>query len=117
MPDLKSNYDRLLLAGAGLLAVAAAFFVAASALTARDEAVLPGGETKKEPFGSEPAVDTLKTDRSALDERKPWGTSDASPFVSRVYLLKDERLVDILESGNDLFPGISNAWIIEHDLD
>ncbi|MFM8888184.1 MAG: Amuc_1099 family pilus-like system protein, partial [Chthoniobacterales bacterium] len=23
----------------------------------------------------------------------------------------------ILESGNDLFPGISNAWVIEHDLD
>ena len=117
MPDLKSNYDRFLLAGAGLLAAAVSFFVAVGALTARDEAVLPAAETKKEPFASEPAVDTLKADRNALDERKPWGTSEASSFVSRVYLLKDDRLVDILESGNDLFPGISNAWLIEHDLD
>ena len=117
MPDFKSNYDRFLLVFAGLLAAGFSFFVAASAFTARDEAVQPVGESKKEPFGSDPAVDTLKADRNALAERKPWGTSDASPFVSRVYLLKDDRLVDILESGNDLFPGISNAWIIEHDLD
>jgi len=117
MPDLKSNYDRVLLVAAGLIAAAVAAFVAAGASTARDEAVLPAGSAKQEAFSSDAAVDMLKADRTALAERKPWSTSEASPFVSRVYLLKDERLVDILESGNDLFPGISNAWIVEHELD
>jgi hypothetical protein len=117
MPDLKSNYDRLLLAGIGLIAAAATFFAASSAFTARDEAVPPQEAAKQEPFASDSAVDTLKADRAALAERKPWNASEASPFVSRIYLLKDDRLVDILESGNDLFPGISNAWLIEHELD
>jgi hypothetical protein len=117
MTDLKSNYERVLLAVVGLLALAVCFFVASGAMTAREEAVLPGGEVKKEPFVSDAAVDTLKADRSALADRKPWGASDASPFVSRVYLLKDDRLVDILESGNELFPGIANAWILENELD
>jgi len=117
MPDLKSNYDRVLLVAAGLIAAAVAAFVATGASTARDEAVLPAGSAKQEAFSSDAAVDMLKADRTALAERKPWSTSEASPFVSRVYLLKDERLVDILESGNELFPGISNAWIVEHELD
>ena len=117
MPDLKSNYDRLLLAGIGLIAAAATFFAASSALTARDEAVPPQEAAKQEPFASDATVDMLRADRAALTEHKPWSTSEASPFVSRVYLLKDERLVDILESGNELFPGIPNAWVVEHELD
>jgi len=117
MPDLKSNYDRLLLAAAGLIVSGLAFFLATGAFDARDAAVLPADETKQEPFASDPAVDALKADRKALSDRRPWEASAASPFVSRVYLLKDGRLVDILESGNDLFPGIPNAWIMEHALD
>lgn len=117
MADLKHNYDRLLLSGAGLLAAAVAVLVITGATAAREEAGLSGGTAKKEPFAGDPHVETLRTDRNALAERKPWGTSGSSPFVSRVYLLKDDRLVDILESGNDLFPGISNAWIVEHSLD
>jgi len=117
MPDLKTNYDRLLLAFAGLLAAGTSILIAFSAISSRDEAIMPVEEIRQEPFVSDPVVDTLKSDRETQAARKQWSASDASPFVSRVYLLKDDRLVDILESGNDLFPGISNAWIMEHELD
>ena len=117
MPDFKTHYDRVVLVALGIISAIVAFLLAGSAGQLKDEAVLPPQNTKQEPFVAERAVELLKEDLSAMAESKPWGASEASPFVSRVYLLKDERLVDILESGNELFPGISNAWILEHDLD
>lgn len=123
MPDVKANYDRYLLAALGLIAAATAIIFAFAASDAKSGAILPPPPDKQEPFAADAAVQTLKADRTALAESRAWESdetdekTDASPFVSRVYLLKDDRLVDILESGNDLFPGISNAWILEHDLD
>lgn len=117
MPDLKSNYDRVLLAVLGIIAAALAFFLVAGTRALREEAVDPVQTSKPEPFTTDPAVDMLKTEVAAMEEKRAWGTSAASPFVSRIYLLKDDRLVDILESGNDLFPGIANEWIMEHELE
>ena len=117
MPDIKANYDRYLLAVLGVVAAGAFVLLAGAASQEREQAVVSAAEIKKEAFAPDAAVELLKADRSALASRKSWEPGDASPFVSRVYLLKDGRLVDIMESGNDLFPGISNAWLIENDLD
>jgi hypothetical protein len=117
MPDLKANYDRVVLIALGLIAAVMAFVLAGSAGELKEQALVPLQNVKQEPFVNERDVELLKEDLAAMAESKPWNTSDASPFVSRVYLLKDDRLVDILESGNELFPGISNAWILEHELD
>jgi hypothetical protein len=117
MPDFKTNYDRFLLAALGVVAAAVAFLLASSASELREQAAVPPQKVAQEPFSSDPAVATLKEDVAAVAARRAWETGDASPFVSRIYLLKDDRLVDILESGNDLFPGIPNTWILQHELD
>jgi len=119
MPDLKTHYDRYLLAAAGLLAAAIAALLVFASGAAREVADVPAPPVRKEPFAPNEAVETLRADRAAMDAKRDWRESEsgASPFVSRVYLLKDGRLVDILEAGNDLFPGIPNAWILEHELD
>lgn len=119
MPDLKKFYDRYLLAAAGLLAAVVAALLAFSAGSEREAAVLPPAAGNGEPFAPDAAVEVLKADRAAMAAKQTLRetTNGASPFVSRIYLLKDGNLVDILESGNELFPGIPNAWILEHGLD
>jgi|GEM_PF-2315128 len=117
LPDIKAGYDRYLLVVVSLLSVGAAVWLTGSATEAREKAKAPTQTGTQEPFAVAPEIETLKSDKATLANRKPWQESKASPFVSRIYLLKDDRLVDILESGTDLFPGIPNAWILEHGLD
>lgn len=117
MPDIKAGYDYVILSALGLLAAGVMFWLAASATDARERAATPATATKGESFANDPAVETLKADKAELANRRQWREGKSSPFVSRVYLLKDDRLVDILESGNELFQGIPNGWILEHGLD
>jgi hypothetical protein len=119
MPDLKKYYDRYLLAAAGLVLAVVAVLLAFSSGSAKEAAVIPQASGRQEPFAANGGVELLKLDRAAMDERRTWSdaTNGASTFVSRVYLLKDGGLVDILESGNELFPGIPNQWILTYGLD
>ena len=117
MPSIKDAYDRVGLIAIGLIAAVVAMVLVVAKNQSQSEAELPKEKPNPAAFSEDEAVATLKADREALAARKTWNTGEASPFVSRVYLLKDDKLVDILESGTDLFPGISNAWILEQDLD
>ncbi|MEY3480985.1 MAG: hypothetical protein RIQ71_1760 [Verrucomicrobiota bacterium] len=119
MPDIKAHYERYLLAAAGLAAVAVCIMLSFAAGSAKEAAVSPPEAGKREPFTPAPEVETLKSDFSAMDEKLTLreSTNGASPFVSRIYLLNEGRLVDILESGNDLFKGIPNKWIMDNQLD
>ncbi len=119
MPDLKANYDRYLLAGLGLLLGGIGMWLVMAHTAAKEGATLPPQAPAPQPFVPSEAVAQLKQDSAAMTAIRRWDKSSngASPFVSRVYLLKDDRLVDILEAGNDLFPGIPNNWLLDHGLD
>ena len=119
MPDLKKYYDRYILAALGLVLAGVAVLLAFSSDSAKEAAVTPQASGRQEPFAANEDVELLKLDRAEMDKRRAWSeaTNGASTFVSRVYLLKDDRLIDIEESGNDLFPGIPNRWIRDNNLD
>lgn len=119
MPDIKTHYERYLLAAAGLLAAAVAAALVWAGGAARDAAALPVESSAREPFAAATEVETLSADYAQMEVKRTLreSTNGASPFVSRIYLLKEGRLVDILESGNDLFQNIPNAWILENELD
>lgn len=119
MPALKLLYDRYLLAAAGLVSAAIVVMIALAATSAEEAAEPPAAATQGTAFAADQETVTLRGDRAAMTERRAWRESGngASPFVSRIYLLKDGRLVDILESGNDLFPGIPNQWVLDNGLD
>jgi hypothetical protein len=119
MPDLKKHYDRYLLAAAGLVLAGAAILLALASGAAKEAAVMPPASSRQEPFAANEEFEILKLDRAEMDQRRAWSeaANGASTFVSRIYLLKDDRLIDIEESGNDLFPGIPNKWITENNLD
>jgi len=119
MPDLKSNYDRYLLAALGVLAAAVGILIALSVPDSRDAFILPPAAVDGAAFEPSSEVATLSGDIAAMKEGRTWAenTNGASALVSRIYLLRDGNLVDILEAGNDLFPGIPNSWVLENQLD
>lgn len=118
MPDLKAHYERYLLAAAGLATVFAGIMLLLSAGSAKEASQAPSGGGERKPFVAAPEVATLKSDCSAMGSKPSLreSTNGASPFVSRIYLLNEGRLVDLSGAGNDLFKDIPNAWILENKL-
>lgn len=117
MDHIKANYDRYLVIVAGLVLAAVSalmvmnagqLFVDFAPVTTRDSG---------EAFAEDASIARLRIDRAHMEEQQSWRAGDGSLFVSRVYLLRDGALVDILESGTELFPGIPNSWILENKLD
>jgi len=123
MDWLKKNYD-LALVSLGALAIAAsAALLAMPPSTDGSPSPLPTGMRPGKP---QPGVDTAAPARAqaAIDEAPKIGPRDAteaqrrgSPFVSRSYILRDGRLIDPIEGGEDLHPPLANAWIIANGLD
>ena len=54
-----------------------------------------------------------------LDHPVMWNSrrDGASPFVSRLYLLKNGILLDPLEQSQPLYPPVPNKWLFDHGLD
>lgn len=119
MDYIKANYDRiaLLLAGLALAGAAAFAFLGYSGIQAEYPPVSPAANGAA--FERDTTLDVLAKDAAKLaaPHKHVWGEADSSLFVSRIYVLRDGQIVDILESENDLHEGIPNAWIIEHKLD
>jgi len=116
---VKRGYDRLFLLLAGLLLAASGVFAVWGLSGLREEHQLPPVRSAGVLFEPSTAVEQLRQEASKLEAPPDalWEPTDASLFVSRIYLLRDGELVDILESDAELYPGIPNEWIIEHDLD
>ncbi|MFM8790578.1 MAG: hypothetical protein ACKOEI_12160, partial [Chthoniobacterales bacterium] len=81
LPDIKAGYDRYLLVVISLLSVGAAVWLTGSATEAREKAKAPTQTGTQEPFTVAPEIETLKSDKADLANRKPWRESKASPFV------------------------------------
>lgn len=119
MDYLKANYDRVLLVIAGLMLAAVALSAATGLASLRDEFPMPAVASSGAAFQPNPELARLETEAPRLREpgKSAWGEADQALFVSRVYLLREGQLVDILESDTELVPGIANAWILQHKLD
>ncbi len=121
MEFLKSHYDRVLLAAAGLAVLAVSFSAVFGLGDLASQYPAPGAVGRGAVHEASETVVQLRAeaDRLANPSTYVW-TKDAaerSLFVSRIYLLRDAQLVDLADSDVELSPGIPNAWIIQHDLD
>jgi hypothetical protein len=120
MDQIKKHYDRVLLVAIGLLLAGVSVYSVMSLQSVEDEHVMPPLRRDGAAFEQSEMITKLKGE--ALKITSPAGTvwdtaNAASLFVSRVYLLRDGELVDIFDSDTELYPGIPNAWILEHKLD
>ena len=117
MDQIKAHYDRYLLAAAGLLLAGVAVFAVLNAAGLGEKFTPPEIPTTGEPFAADEKITLLRADHSGKEKQQTWQDAGHPLFISRIYLLREGRLVDILESGAELFPGIANAWILENNLD
>ena len=119
MDKLKAHYDRVLLVAAGVLLLGVALYAAPHVSSLRDDFPVPPARDSGSALEENPGLAQLQTEAMKLQEpsRASWGNDDSALFVSRVYLLREGQLVDILESDTELCPGIPNTWILKHKLD
>lgn len=119
MDKIKAHYDKCLLIAAGILLVVVTLWLAMNASGLGESFVLPPPATKGEPFAPDGQTRQLAEDEASLKQVSLWTRQPGAPalFVSRIYLLREGRLVDILRGESELYPGIPNAWVLEHGLD
>lgn len=117
MDLLKANYDKFLLMAAGLVLGAVALFVAGDASSIGERFVQPQFLRSGAPFAPDQTIANLEKDRATMDTRTDWKEAPGSLFVSREYIVRDGRLIDILQGDEEIFPGIPNKWIQQYRLD
>jgi hypothetical protein len=124
MDWLKKNYDLALLCLAALAVAASAALIA----------LPPPGEAGPQAAPALPARAAVETARAPAEEIKKAAallatipkigaipptdpSKQGSVFVSRPYILKDGKLFDPIDGGENLHPPLSNAWIMANGLD
>jgi len=119
MDYIKANYQRLLLLLAGLLLLAVSFHAVSSFSALQSEYQSPPPGARGAQFTADEKLGRLQNEagKIANPSESLWEEHNRSLFVSRVYLLRDGELVDIVDSEMELIPGIPNAWLLQHDLD
>ncbi len=117
MDLLKANYDKVLLIVAGLILGGVALFVALDASSLGERFVPPQFLRTGAAFVPEQKIADLEKDRATMDTRSDWKEAPGSLFVSREYIVRDGRLIDILQGDEEIFPGIPNKWIQQYRLD
>jgi hypothetical protein len=119
MDFLQSSYDRVLLVLAGALMLAAALYAVLGFNSLPTDYPMPATIATGAAHESSSKVLQLRAEADKLSSPSSatWAADERSLFVSRIYLLGDDKLIDILDSDVQLSPGIPNAWIIQHQLD
>jgi len=121
MDWVKKHYDLAILGLASLLLVANAGWIAwIASKPTEDFAGVPPKPTQIDEFDKPDfaAIEKGVADATAPAKWQPdTSGTKGSLFVSRKYLLKEGKLLDPIEGGENLHPPIPNAWFIEYDLD
>jgi hypothetical protein len=119
MDYVKANYGRLLLLLSGLLLLAVAFYAVSSLSALQSEYQVAPARDRGEEFTANEVLARLQNEagKLAAPSEKLWEERDTSLFLSRVYLLRDGQLVDIVDSEIQLIPGIPNEWLLKHELE
>jgi len=64
-----------------------------------------------------PDTQAVQSAASLAASPHSWSPHEGSLFVSRPYVLKDDKIFDPLEGGEPLHPPITNAWLVKYGLD
>lgn len=117
-PDLKNDYEKALLIAIAVVSLGSSFFLQSVSSEAREKASsLAPPPNSADNLIADSAVTTLEADIKALQAGTLWRETEASPFVSRLYHLREGRLVDLRAPGNNLYEGIPNQWLVDYDFE
>lgn len=117
MDWIKKHYERALLGALALILIASSAWLILQTQSF-PENFSERNSPKKPDNTITPANVKAIDDAAALASApRSWSPREGSLFVSRPYVLKDGKLFDPLEGGEDLHPPIKNAWLIKYNLD
>lgn len=117
MDHIKDHYDKYLLAAAGLALTVWALYLAGSSSSLRERFTPPPHVQNGAAFAPDAQIAQFHADFENMKKHQLWEESPGSLFVSREYILQDGRLIDIMQGDVEIFPGIPNQWLKEHNLD
>ncbi|MEI8310214.1 MAG: Amuc_1099 family pilus-like system protein [Verrucomicrobiota bacterium] len=114
---IKKNYERALLGAFALALIACSGWISWQALSFPEN--FSERNTSKKPDNTITSPDAKSVDDAAVLAANPrsWSPHEGSLFVSRPYVLRDEKIYDPLEGGEPLHPPITNAWLVKYNLD
>ena len=118
MDWIKKHYERALLGAFALVLIACSGLLSWQALS------FPGNfserNSKKNPDNTiaAPSISSVDAAASLASDPRSWSPHEGSLFVSRPYVLKDDKIFDPIEGGGEpLHPPITNAWLVKYNLD
>lgn len=118
----KKNYDTLVLGVCMSLLVlnAAYLYFESSAFT--DSLPTASTSTPNKSLATSPETQSIEEARSITEKPVFWNEKSSSNnergnlLVSRLYILKADKLIDPIEGQEQLHPPITNAWLIKFGL-
>lgn len=116
MDWLKQNYERAALAAAALALIVCSGLIISNALSfstqfeGRNSAKPHDNTIKPLP------VETIAAAVAVTEKPRIWTPHEASLFISRPYVLKENVLIDPLATGVNLHEPITNSWVQKYDL-
>jgi hypothetical protein len=120
MDWVKKHYDLAILALATLLLAANAAWIATK--PGLEIEGIPTTPPQRNDQFEEPNLQAIQDASAAAAAPSRWqpdmkSKTQGSLFVSRKYLLKEGKLLDPIEGGENLHPPVPNAWFEENELD
>lgn len=117
MDSIKNYYERVLLGLAALGLIACAGWLALQASAFPERFSERNSSKKPDNTIAPPDVNSVEAAAQAALNPGRWSAHEGSLFVSRPYVLKDGKLFDPVEGGEDLHKPIKNAWLMKYNLD
>ena len=114
---IKKHYERALLGAFAFALIVCSGWISWQALSFPEN--FAGRNSKKKPDNTINPPDAKSVEAAAAIAANPrsWSPHEGSLFVSRPYVLRDEKIYDPLEGGDPLHPPITNAWLVKYNLD
>jgi hypothetical protein len=114
---MKKNYERALLGAFSCVLLVCSGWISWQALSFPGN--FTGRNSNKKPDNTinPPDVKSVEDAAALASNPRSWTPHEGSLFVSRPYVLRDEKLYDPIDGGVPLHPPITNAWLQKYNLD
>lgn len=117
MDWIKKNYERVLLGLAALALIASGAWISLQASAFSENFAERNSSKKPDNTIVPPNLKAIEEASARAASPGAWTPHEGALFVSRPYVLKDGKLFDPVEGGEDLHPPIKNAWLMKYNLD
>ncbi|MCX7712523.1 MAG: thrombospondin type 3 repeat-containing protein [Chthoniobacterales bacterium] len=117
MEWVKKHYDGIILLIFALVAIGVSGYGLIQVFTFADLFVDRNSPKPRDNNIRQAELASLERAAENLDKKPKWNTYEGSLFVSRIYILKDNQLIDPMEGDTPLHPPVPNDWILKYNLD